>query len=132
MMVMHRGLKVNPLHIEMRLLTRPALDGCLVIGTGYTQCGLLIDPKDYSLSTESIIELLWSKVEEANATVPQHAWAQKDLIVVATKDRPFPKAAKGTIIRTQAIKLYEGELRIFLVARRRGPRMYSNLTGKRV
>lgn len=110
MMVMHNGLKVNPLHVENKLRMHPALKGCVVIGNGYTHCGLLLEPNNHELSKEDLVDLVWPKVEEANGAVPQHAWIQKHLIVVATSEKPLPRAAKGTIIRKLSIKSYEKEI----------------------
>jgi len=110
MMILHNALKVNPLDIETKLQVHPALSGCLVIGAGYTQCGLLIDPKDHKLPKEKLLEIIWPGVEEANASVPEHARVQKNLVVVGTEDRPFHRASKGTIVRKLTIGMYEKEI----------------------
>lgn len=113
MMIMHNGLKVNPVDIEVKLQVHPTLSGCLVIGAGFMQCGMLLEPKAhlYELEREELVETVWPSIEKANAMVPEHARVQKNLIVVATKDRPFPRAAKGTIVRSLAVGLYSEEIR---------------------
>lgn len=109
-MVLNTGWKVNPLHVEMKLQSHPALNGCVVFGTGYTKCGVLLEPKDHRLSKDEFVEMVWPGVQEANATVPEHARVLRELVVVTTKDKPFQRASKGTIIRKLTTVLYEKEI----------------------
>ena len=110
MMILSNGLKVNPLHIETRLQSHPALKGCLVIGEGYKKCGLLIEPKDLAVKDEDVVEKLWPAVEHVNSLVPEHARIEKELVVVATPGRPFPRASKGTIIRSLTTVSYKRDI----------------------
>jgi long-subunit acyl-CoA synthetase (AMP-forming) len=110
MMILGNGLKVNPLHIEMRLLSDPNLKGCVVFGENRTKCGLLLEHQDESLSTEDVVQAVWPNVERANALVPEHARIGKELVIVASPGKPFPRAAKGTIVRSLTVKLYEQEI----------------------
>jgi hypothetical protein len=82
----------------------------LVIGYGHTKCGVLIEPKDYSIEKEAVVEQVWTAVEDANALVPEHARIDKRFVVVADPGRPFPRASKGTIIRSLTTKAYEREI----------------------
>ena len=110
MMILSNGLKVNPLHIETRLQSHPSLKGCLVVGVGYKKCGLLIEPKNPVVKREAVVEHIWPAVEQANSLVPEHARIEKNMVVVADPERPFPRASKGTIIRSLTIKAYEREI----------------------
>ena len=107
--ILNNGLKVNPLHVEMRLQTHAALKGCLVFGNGRMKCGLLLEPKEDG-DREVLVEKIWDAVEETNRTLPEHARLAKDFVVVSTPDRPFPRAGKGTIIRALTVKEYEKEI----------------------
>jgi hypothetical protein len=49
-------------------------------------------------------------VEEANHIAPTFARLFKEMIIVTDPSRPLPRAAKGTIIRKQALALYEKEI----------------------
>ena len=110
MMLLSNGLKVNPLHIETRLQSHPSLKGCLVIGFGYKKCGLLLEPKDPNVERKVVVEDVWPAVEHANSLVPEHARIENKLVVVADPERPFPRASKGTIIRSLTTKAYEREI----------------------
>lgn len=109
-MLLSNGLKVNPLHIETRLQSHPSLKGCLVVGFGYKKCGLLLEPKNPNVERRVVVEDVWPAVEHANCLVPEHARIEKKLVVVADPDRPFPRASKGTIIRSLTTKVYEQEI----------------------
>jgi long-subunit acyl-CoA synthetase (AMP-forming) len=110
MMILSNGLKVNPVHIENRLQSHPVLNGCLVVGYGYTKCGLLIEPRNPSIDTEAAINQVWAAIEEANSLVPEHARIWKQLVVVADREKPFTRASKGTIIRSLTTRAYEREI----------------------
>ena len=110
MMLLSNGLKVNPVHMEMRLQVHPVLKGNLVFGNGHTSCGLLLEPKDRGISREELIWKAWGAVEEANALVPEHARVSRDKVIVATDERPFVRASKGTVVRKLTLGLYRNEI----------------------
>jgi long-subunit acyl-CoA synthetase (AMP-forming) len=110
MMLLSNGLKVNPVHIETRLQSHPALKGCLVVGYGYTKCGLLIEPREACVGKEALTEQVWPAVEEANSSVPEHARIGRKLVIVADPGKPFPRASKGTIIRSLTTREYKQEI----------------------
>lgn len=109
-MVMHNGLKVNPLHVEMKLLMHPDLSGSVVFGTGYTQCGILLEPRDFRLRKDELVERVWGAIEAANRTVPVHAKVWRHLIVVADKQRNFVRSAKGGVVRKATVDLYKQDI----------------------
>lgn len=49
-------------------------------------------------------------VEEANQHAPTFARIYKEMIIVADPKRPLPRAAKGTIVRAQALALYQADI----------------------
>lgn len=50
-------------------------------------------------------------VEEANKVAPtETAHIYKDMIIITDPAKPLPRAAKGTVIRPQAMKVYEEEI----------------------
>ncbi|TVY44200.1 Non-canonical non-ribosomal peptide synthetase [Lachnellula occidentalis] len=110
MMLLSNALKVNPLHMEMKLQSHPALNGALVFGDGHTSCGLLLEPKMQGIEREELLATIWIAVEEANALVPEHARVSRDRIVVATNERPFVRASKGTVVRKLTLALYRNEI----------------------
>lgn len=49
-------------------------------------------------------------MEEGNHIAPTFARIFKEMIIVTDPKRPFPRAAKGTIVRKQALALYEEDI----------------------
>ena len=49
-------------------------------------------------------------VEKANDLAPTFARIFKEMIIVTRPDKPLPRAAKGTVVRPQAIQLYSKEI----------------------
>jgi hypothetical protein len=110
MIILNTNLKVNPLHVEMAVSSHPSLNGCLVFGDRYNTCGLLLEPKGRSANLEELVETVWPSIEHANSMVPTHARISKNKIIVSAPDKPFARAAKGTIVRKMTIKAYETEI----------------------
>jgi hypothetical protein len=110
-LILSTALKVTPIHLEVKISGHVDLSGCLVFGSGQMTCGLLIEPK----RSEELIEAVWPYVEEANATVPEHARVTKDKIVVAGP-QSFPRAGKGTIVRNLTYKVFEKEIEAVYVS----------------
>ncbi|TVY94169.1 Non-canonical non-ribosomal peptide synthetase [Lachnellula willkommii] len=62
------------------------------------------------IESETLLALIWVAVEEANAWVPEHARVSRDNLVVATHERPFVRASKGTVVRKLTLALYADEI----------------------
>jgi prepilin-type processing-associated H-X9-DG protein len=86
------------------------LRGNLLFGDGHTSCGLLLEPNEEGIGREALIEKVWGTVEEANALVSEDARVSRDKVVVATEDRPFVRASKGTVVRKLTLGLYQNEI----------------------
>jgi acyl-CoA synthetase (AMP-forming)/AMP-acid ligase II len=109
--ILSNAHKVNPVHIELLLQSHPLLSGCLVFGEGRTRCGILLEGKGgLEMSDGELLEAIWEDVENANATVPEHARVPRDLALVASGERRLVRAAKGTVVRSLSIKAYQREI----------------------
>ncbi|KFX89365.1 hypothetical protein V490_07071 [Pseudogymnoascus sp. VKM F-3557] len=71
--ILSNALKVNPLHIEAKLQSHPALKGALVFGRDHTKCGILLEPKDPKITADALVEEVWPALEAANSIIPEHA-----------------------------------------------------------
>ena len=107
---MSNGAKVDPLHIEVKLADHPLLKGCLMLGEGHTDCGMLLEPKEADIAKEDLLASVWPAIEEANLLVPARARVLKQLIVVASTEKPLARSVKGTLMRKLSLKLYELEI----------------------
>lgn len=109
-MILSTGIKVNPLHVELKVADHPALKGCLMFGEGHTACGMLLEPKQADAGKEELVKSVWAAIEKANFTVPEVARVGKNLIVAASAEKPFIRAGKGTTVRRLTLKTYEDEI----------------------
>ena len=54
-------------------------------------------------------------VEEANKVAPAFSRIYKEMILIASKDKPFPRAGKGTVMKKAAVVQYQKEIDEMLV-----------------
>ncbi|KAI0405456.1 nonribosomal peptide synthetase [Xylaria palmicola] len=111
--VLSSGKKFNPVATETQVGQHHLLKGALVFGSNKLQPGLLIEPREpRQEDTEDVdlVSAVWPTVEIANREAANHAKIEKGLILVASAEKPLPRAAKGNILRPSALKLYEDEI----------------------
>lgn len=111
--VLSNGEKFTPVSTEKLLESHPLLKGALVVGEGRFQAGLLLEPdtkSDAAKDPSRLIESVWPLVEKANKEAPAHARIFQSKIAVAKADKPFHRAAKGSVIRRATLTQYEREI----------------------
>jgi long-subunit acyl-CoA synthetase (AMP-forming) len=109
-MILSNGAKVNPVHIEVKLMDDPALKGSLMFEDGRTACGILLEPKQAGIEKDELVRIVWPAIEKANLLVPVRARVEKRLIVVANAKKQFARAANGTVVKGTTLKMYETEI----------------------
>ncbi|EMD36304.1 hypothetical protein CERSUDRAFT_95639 [Gelatoporia subvermispora B] len=53
---------------------------------------------------------IWSLIDRANGSLPQHSRIVKELVIVAASAKPFVLSDKGTVREYQTLRLYEQEI----------------------
>jgi aryl carrier-like protein len=104
--VLSNSYKISPLETEALITTHPAVDGCLLIGTGKPQAGLLVELKDPSARNNELFDSIWATVERANNLAFQKSRLQRQYIAFAEPDKPFIRTDKRTIKRRATLDLY--------------------------
>ncbi|CEF78594.1 unnamed protein product [Fusarium graminearum] len=104
--VLSNGYKISPLDTEALISTHHAIDGCLLIGSGKSQAGLLIELKDPSERNNELFDSIWAMVERANNSTFQKTRIQRDYIAFAEADKPFIRTDKRTVKRRATLELY--------------------------
>jgi aryl carrier-like protein len=115
--VLSNGYKISPLDTEALVTTHPAIDGCLMIGTGKTQAGLLIELKDSSARNNEVFDSIWETVERANSQTFLKTRLQRDYIVFTEPDKPFIRTDKSTIKRRATLDIYASFINRFYSTR---------------
>lgn len=107
------GEKINPIPMEKIIVEHESVKSALVVGEGRFQTGLLVEPNMYPPTSEekqNIIRRLSAVIDRANEEALAHGRLSKELIVVASPDKPFRRSGKGTVQRRATVKAYRDEL----------------------
>lgn len=111
--VLSNGEKFNPILTEKQVESHPLVKGAVVVGQGKFQAGLLIEPEWSQAGTQdssALVEHVWPMIERANREAPAHARIYQSKIAVAKREKPFIRAAKGSIIRLQTVSTFKEEI----------------------
>ncbi|EGX88288.1 transferase family protein [Cordyceps militaris CM01] len=117
LIVLSNGYKISPLQTEAFIAAHPAIDGCLVIGTGKPQAALLIELKDPNGKTEPILDSIWETVQAANVQMRHKNQLLRDFIAFTEPDKPFVRTDKGTVKRPATLTLYAEYIERFYSSR---------------
>ncbi|KAI4831880.1 acetyl-CoA synthetase-like protein, partial [Aureobasidium sp. EXF-8845] len=107
--VLSNGEKFNPLMFEKDIEGHPAVKGALVVGQGRFQAGLILETNTKT-DPEAFLEQIWPAVERANAKMAAHGRVWKSKIAIASPQKPFQRAPKGSIMRRKTNELYKAEI----------------------
>ncbi|RWA11645.1 hypothetical protein EKO27_g3464 [Xylaria grammica] len=117
LVVLSNGYKISPLDTEAFITTHPAVEGCLVFGTGKPQAGLLIELKDPSNKSDELIESIWKTVEQANSMSRHKNQLLRNFVTFAEPDKPFYRTDKRTVKRAATLTLYADFIERFYSSR---------------
>lgn len=112
--VLSNGEKLNPVQLELAISGHSLVDSLIVTGQGRFQTSLLVEPvrdsNNGEKSDQRIIDELWPTIQRANQGAPSHARLSKSHILIASPDRPFLRASKGTVRKVPTLQLYECDI----------------------
>jgi len=77
------------------------------------QAALIIEPVAPPKSDgerQALLESVWTKVQQINKVTVAHGRIDHGHILIATPDKPFLRAGKGTVQRAATVKLYKDEI----------------------
>nr|POE68693.1 non-canonical non-ribosomal peptide synthetase fub8 [Quercus suber] len=116
-LVLSNGYKISPLDTEASITTHPAIEGCLMIGSGKSQAGLLIELKDRSTAGNELFDSIWATIEKADALSLHKGHLRRDFVTFAEAGRPFVRTDKRTIKRRATLELYSDYIDRFYSSR---------------
>ncbi|KAK2061525.1 thioester reductase domain-containing protein [Colletotrichum caudatum] len=111
--VLSNGEKLNPVTIEETVTAHPRVKGAVVAGAMRFQPLLVLEPAEPLASEEereSFVDDVWPLVAKANRETVAHGRIGRAFVGVASPEKPFPRAGKGTVQRPLALKLYKDEI----------------------
>ena len=115
--------KLNPVTMETTIMSHPAVKCALIGGHGQFQASLLVEPHRTCFDAEDrqrFINDIWPIVKQASRDCPAHGRILKNFILIASPEKPLPKAAKQTIRRSAAMQLYADEFSALYETNRKG------------
>ncbi|EKM50943.1 uncharacterized protein PHACADRAFT_262848 [Phanerochaete carnosa HHB-10118-sp] len=114
-LVLSTGEKIVPIPQESHISSSGIVKGCIMFGRERELPGIIVEPSTpFDLEDEAALmnfkNSLWPRVEEANADAPTFARIFQEMVIITDPKKPLPRAAKGTVIRNQAISVYDEEI----------------------
>lgn len=112
---MSNALKMDPTDIENTIGSHQDVRGVLVAGDKRHRLCLIIELRDETIPTndgeqEEMLTRLWPTIEQANKTSSKFGRIPRELVLFASREKPFLKASKGTIQRRLTIDAYADEI----------------------
>ena len=110
--VLSNGEKFNPVPSEITVQSHHMVSGAMILGQGRFQPALLIElSSDTAVADHlNVIDDIWPTVEVANKNAQAHGRILRSMILIARPDKPFERAAKGTIVRGMTAQKYADEV----------------------
>lgn len=120
---MSNGLKFDPKNMEDKIGGHPDVSAVMLAGERRFRLCLLIelDERCYpeqpfesaeaeSRWREAVLAKLWPTIDEANHQAPKFGRVPKELVLFASKDKPFSRSPKGSIQRRLTVSYYQKEI----------------------
>ncbi|KAF5362791.1 hypothetical protein D9757_011015 [Collybiopsis confluens] len=111
------GEKTVPAPMEAVITATPLIQGAVMFGRERAQTGILVEPSpQHQIDVKDLVQVaalrnsLWPLVDEANQIAPAFSRIFKEMILIASPDKPLPRVGKGTVARKAALALYESEI----------------------
>ncbi|KAJ7776525.1 putative aminoadipate reductase [Mycena maculata] len=111
------GEKTVPGPMEDIITSSPYITGAVMFGRARPQTGILIETTpSLQIDVQDVDQLaalrnkIWPIIADANEIAPAFSRIFKEMILFSSRDKPLPRAAKGTVMRKAAIALYAEEI----------------------
>ncbi|PSN59431.1 acetyl-CoA synthetase-like protein [Corynespora cassiicola Philippines] len=115
MIVLGSGWNFNPSTHESLLASHKAVRHCILVGNGRDRPAAIIELRSEYYTEElegkrRLGEMIWPKIQEANRLADTAGQLGKEMMIFATREKPFPLAGKGSIQRKMIAKMYTPEM----------------------
>ncbi|KAF8496036.1 hypothetical protein JB92DRAFT_2991783 [Gautieria morchelliformis] len=108
--VLSNGEKSNNKQIEELLLEDRRIHYVQVFGSGRPMNGVILQPRDSSISASEFLSQIQATIEHANALIPKHSRLVRELILVAPADKPFATTDKATVKKKETLDKFQLEI----------------------
>ncbi|KAJ7075175.1 putative aminoadipate reductase [Mycena belliarum] len=111
------GEKTVPAPMEDIVASSPDVAGAVMFGSERAQAGIIIETvPGLQIDVQNVTQLaelrdkIWPTIEEANRIAPAFSRLFKETMLFTSRDKPLPRAGKGTVLRKATINLYSPEI----------------------
>ncbi|KAA1470119.1 acetyl-CoA synthetase-like protein [Dentipellis sp. KUC8613] len=104
------GLKVNTKEIETLLLEDHQISRLVTFGAGRFLIGAILLPAQPPASPDAFIDAIWPTIERINGAVPKHAKLLREMLLVASPNKPFVLTDKNSVKTKDTLALYADEI----------------------
>lgn len=112
LLVLVNGLKVQPKILESTVSNSNLVRAALVFGEGEFEIGLVLEPAQPQEDVQGFKLAVWPLVQEACRQMDSHAQiSSRDSLVILGPGQSLPRSDKGSILRKEAYRRYEEEIR---------------------
>ncbi|TVY34617.1 Non-canonical non-ribosomal peptide synthetase [Lachnellula occidentalis] len=121
-LVLSNGRLIEPALMESNVAAHSNVRAALLCSDGKSKVGLLVEAVVPPTSVEgsaALVEEIWPVVVSSNVVMNVFGRVDKPLILFATKDKPFSRAGKGSVLKPLTLKAYDQELREMFCAAER-------------
>ncbi|KAL8805671.1 MAG: hypothetical protein Q9182_001815 [Xanthomendoza sp. 2 TL-2023] len=108
------GKKFDPAPLEAAIASGEFLSDVLIFGNGMQSAGALLfrSDKGQTLDASQVLDETWPAIDQLNKEGQAHTRLSRSMLIVMDSRAPgLEKSSKGTILRAQAEKTYEREIR---------------------
>ncbi|KAJ5805816.1 acetyl-CoA synthetase-like protein [Penicillium pulvis] len=116
-LMLSTGEKTNPGPLENVIKGNILVDNIIYFGRGRFYNGILVQPssgQEIDVTDDADVakyrNAIWPSVSQANDIAPTHSRIFKEMILIASREKPLPLTPKGTISRPRALELYANEI----------------------
>ncbi|KAL8895047.1 MAG: hypothetical protein Q9192_003881 [Flavoplaca navasiana] len=108
------GKKFDPAPLEAAIASHELLSDAMIFGNGMQSAGALLfrSEKSRTMDQDRLLEEVWPAIGKLNEEGQPHTRLAQSMLIVMDAEMPgLEKSSKGTILRSQAEKAYENEIR---------------------
>ncbi|KAL8677847.1 MAG: hypothetical protein Q9186_005759 [Xanthomendoza sp. 1 TL-2023] len=108
------GKKFDPAPLEAAIASGESLSDVLIFGNGMQSAGALLfrSEKTRTMDASQVLDETWPAIDQLNKDGQAHTRLSRSMLIVMDSQAPgLEKSSKGTIMRAQAEKAYEKEIR---------------------
>ncbi|OQD97777.1 hypothetical protein PENSOL_c011G09110 [Penicillium solitum] len=103
------GEKVLPLPIEGLIRESPLVKEAVVFGIGRAVPGIMIFRNHgLDMTDDEFLDSVWLVIQKANKRAEGFSQIGKDMIIVLSPEKSYPRTDKGSVIRAQTYNVFSG------------------------